>query len=344
MDSRTARLSLHAVDELEAQRIRDRAPQPGDAWAADYPFEGDLAATVGFLRATEQNGEQRPFGYYQIRLQSDGLAIGGVGFKGPPDGEVVEIGYGLAPSARGHGYAAAALGSLMQIAADLGVTTIRADTDLDNVASQRTLEHAGFHQVEADSSCITTRSVSAKCGRSRNALLRLRACVSQTKDPQATQLQMPSQPESPPPTAGVPAHPLLRCLTPWFGLHGCSGRAAVAGQILCSDARREGTASTSPTRAAGRPLSGRTCCTQRAAPWGRRPWAGWRYGDFGGAGRKRWLGLDQINVAVRRSCIHRLPGRTRRPRAVPRVGRERAAHGRSAATKWPRNRVRVALY
>jgi len=176
MDSRTARLSLHAVDELEAQRIRDRAPQPGDAWAADYPFEGDLAATVGFLRATEQNGEQRPFGYYQIRLQSDGLAIGGVGFKGPPDGEVVEIGYGLAPSARGHGYAAEALGSLMQIAADLGVTTIRADTDLDNVASQRTLEHAGFHQVEADSSCITTRSVSAKCGRSRNALLRLRAC------------------------------------------------------------------------------------------------------------------------------------------------------------------------
>ncbi len=39
----------------------------------------------------------------------------------------------------------------MQIAADLGVTTIRADTDLDNVASQRTLEHAGFYQVEADS-------------------------------------------------------------------------------------------------------------------------------------------------------------------------------------------------
>jgi len=151
MDSRTARLSLHAVDELEAQRIRDRAPQPGDAWAADYPFEGDLAAIGGFLRATEQNGEQRPFGYYQIRLQSDGLAVGGVGFKGPPDGEVIEIGYGLAPSARGHGYAAEALGSLMQIAADLGVTTIRADTDLDNVASQRTLEHAGFHQVDADS-------------------------------------------------------------------------------------------------------------------------------------------------------------------------------------------------
>jgi len=175
VDPRTARLSLQAVDKVEAQRIRDRALQPGDAWAADYPFEGDLAAIGGFLRATEQNGEQRPFGYYQIRLRSDGLAVGGVGFKGPPDAESVEIGYGLAPSARGHGYAAEALGYLVQIAADLGVTTIRADTDLDNVASQRTLEHADFHQVAADSELFTTRPVSAKCGRSRNALLRPRA-------------------------------------------------------------------------------------------------------------------------------------------------------------------------
>ena len=55
MDYRTARLSLRAVDEMEAQRIRDRVPQPGDAWAADYPFEGDLAAIGAFLRATEQN-------------------------------------------------------------------------------------------------------------------------------------------------------------------------------------------------------------------------------------------------------------------------------------------------
>jgi RimJ/RimL family protein N-acetyltransferase len=151
VDYRTERLSLHAIDELAARRIHDRAPHSDDAWAADYPFEGDLAAIGSFLRATKQNGEQRPFGYYQIRRQSDGLAIGGVGFKGPPDGGVAEIGYGLVPSARGHRYATEAVEALVQIAAGLGVTTIRADTDLDNVASQRTLEHAGFYQVEADS-------------------------------------------------------------------------------------------------------------------------------------------------------------------------------------------------
>lgn len=125
MDSRTARLSLHAIDELEARRIHDRAPRPGDSWEADYPFEGDLAAIGSFLRATEQNGEHRPFGYYQVRRQSDGLAIGGVSFKGLADGGVVEIGYGLVPSARGHGYATEAVQCLVQLAAGLGVRTIR---------------------------------------------------------------------------------------------------------------------------------------------------------------------------------------------------------------------------
>jgi RimJ/RimL family protein N-acetyltransferase len=38
----------------------------------------------------------------------------------------------------------------MEIAAGAGVTTIRADTELGNTASRRTLENAGFHQVSAD--------------------------------------------------------------------------------------------------------------------------------------------------------------------------------------------------
>lgn len=152
MGARTARLTLHAVDALEARRIRDRAPDAGDAWAADYPFDGDLAATASLLRATERQGDQGPFGYYQVRRLSDGLAVGGVGFKGCPDAGAVETGYGLAPSARGCGFAREALGSLIRIAVDLGVTTLRADTDRDNVASQRTLEQAGFHRVDEDDS------------------------------------------------------------------------------------------------------------------------------------------------------------------------------------------------
>jgi len=149
LDLETSRLILHAVDEPEARRIVARTPAPTDAWAADYPFDGDLAALGSFLRASEQRGEQRPFGYYQIIRASDGLAIGGAGFKSAPADASVELGYGLAPSARGHGYAAEAVAALLAIAADNGVDVVTAETTDDNIASQRTLVHAGFTHVGA---------------------------------------------------------------------------------------------------------------------------------------------------------------------------------------------------
>ena len=149
-DIRTSRLALHAIDVAEAERIVARSAGPADTWADDYPFEGDVGAVGGFLRATATHGEQRPFGYYRITRLSDGRAIGGLGFKGQPDGGCVEIGYGLAPSARGHGYAAEAVTAILTVAADHGLFRVIADTDLDNIASQRTLIRAGFRLVSTD--------------------------------------------------------------------------------------------------------------------------------------------------------------------------------------------------
>lgn len=149
-DLRTSRLLLHAVDVPEAERIASRTSGPTDAWSEDFPFEGDVGAVGGFLRASAANGEQRPFGYYRISLLAGGLAIGGIGFKGGPESGSVEIGYGLAPSARGHGYAAEAVVALLHVAAGHGVATVIADTTPENVASQRTLIRAGFRLVGTD--------------------------------------------------------------------------------------------------------------------------------------------------------------------------------------------------
>ena len=149
-DIRTSRLQLHPIDVAEAERIVARSAGPADTWADDFPFDGDVGAVGGFLRATAACGEQRPFGYYRITRLADGGAIGGLGFKGQPDGACVEIGYGLAPSARGHGYAAEAVIALLTVAADHGVSRVIADTTLDNVASQRTLVRAGFRLVSTD--------------------------------------------------------------------------------------------------------------------------------------------------------------------------------------------------
>jgi RimJ/RimL family protein N-acetyltransferase len=149
-DVRTSRLELHAIDVAEANRIVAQSAGPGDTWADDYPFEGDVGAVGGFLRATATHGEQRPFGYYRITRLADGRAIGGLGFKGRPVGGRVEIGYGLAPSARGHGYAAEAVVALLTVAAGNGVSRVLANTTLDNTASQRTLTRAGFRLMSTD--------------------------------------------------------------------------------------------------------------------------------------------------------------------------------------------------
>jgi RimJ/RimL family protein N-acetyltransferase len=147
---RTSRLELHAIDVAEAERIVARSAGPADTWADDFPFEGDVGAVGGFLRATAMYGEQRPFGYYRVTRLADGRAIGGLGFKSQPDGGCVEIGYGLAPSARGHGYAAEAVIALLTVAADHGLSRVIANTTLDNIASQRTLSRAGFRLVSTD--------------------------------------------------------------------------------------------------------------------------------------------------------------------------------------------------
>jgi RimJ/RimL family protein N-acetyltransferase len=158
-DVRTSRLQLHPIDVAEGQRIVTRRAGAADAWADDYPFEGDVGAVEGYLRATAARGEQRPFGYYRITRLADGQAIGGIGFKGQPDGGCVEIGYGLAPSARGHGYAAEAVVALLAIAADHGLSRVIADTTVDNIASQRTLIRAGFRLVDTDGALHHYRSL-----------------------------------------------------------------------------------------------------------------------------------------------------------------------------------------
>ncbi|MDO9381132.1 MAG: GNAT family N-acetyltransferase [Nocardioidaceae bacterium] len=149
-DLRTERLILHPVDVGEAERIAARRPAPGDAWAEDFPFEGDVMGVTMFLRATAAHGDQGPFGHYAIVRTADGRAVGGAGFKGRPQAGSVEIGYGLAPSARGHGYAAEAVRALLDLAREHGVARVVADTDRGNLASQRTLAAAGFARLGTD--------------------------------------------------------------------------------------------------------------------------------------------------------------------------------------------------
>jgi RimJ/RimL family protein N-acetyltransferase len=158
-DLHTERLILHPIDTAEAERIVARQRCPEDSWAQDFPFDGDVIGATAFLRATAASGDQRPFGHYRISRTADGLAIGGVGFKDKPDNGGVEIGYGLVPSARGSGYAEA-VRAVVALARRHGLTRIVANTDEGNIASHRTLEHAGFTRRAGTATYSSTRSSS----------------------------------------------------------------------------------------------------------------------------------------------------------------------------------------
>jgi RimJ/RimL family protein N-acetyltransferase len=71
--------------------------------------------------------------------------VGGCGFKGVPRAREVEIGYGLAPSQRGRGYASAALAELLRMATNLReVDTVVLLIASDNTASEKLAQRAGF--------------------------------------------------------------------------------------------------------------------------------------------------------------------------------------------------------
>ncbi len=149
-DIQTLRLILHPIDVAEGERIISRSAGPTDLWASDFPFEGDVVGAEMFLRATSTFGEQRPFGFYRITRLSDGLAIGGLGFKGVPQEGCVEIGYGLSRSSRGSGYAAEAIAALVALAKNHEVKKVIATTTPGNIASRRSLLRVGFVLESAD--------------------------------------------------------------------------------------------------------------------------------------------------------------------------------------------------
>ena len=152
-DLNTARLRLHPLTAAEGRRVLDAAAAEGDRWAADFPMQDDRDGVDGFVKAAEAGVDRGPFGCYRVD-DPDGVAIGTIGFYGPPDEDgQVTIGYGLVPDARGSGYASEAVGSFVELCrSHPEVRAMLADTESGNVASQRVLEKNGFVFVREDAS------------------------------------------------------------------------------------------------------------------------------------------------------------------------------------------------
>jgi RimJ/RimL family protein N-acetyltransferase len=78
----------------------------------------------------------------------EGDSILGTGmYKHAPDGGMVEIGYGVAPSAEGRGVATSLVHALCDFGFSSGASVIRAHTLPDGFASQRVLSKNGFKLI-----------------------------------------------------------------------------------------------------------------------------------------------------------------------------------------------------
>lgn len=131
----SARLRLILVTPADAADMR--AGRHQDRWHPDYPSRDAIDAS-SLVRAGETWGPRH--------LVADRVAVGSIGFFGPPvDGET-EVGYGLVPAAWGHGYAVEGLRALLAESDRLGVR-VRASVRPENARRIRVLAACGFTEL-----------------------------------------------------------------------------------------------------------------------------------------------------------------------------------------------------
>ena len=156
-----------------------------DAWNADPASSGEFNDFGGTPKPTDREAlakgpmRNERNGQLMVELVDDGRPIGVVGFHavgyGPnPESRAWNIGIGLVPEARGQGYGVEAQALFAAYLFETtAVNRVEAQTDVDNVAEQRSLEKAGFvregtirgaqfragayHDLVAIRSCATKR-------------------------------------------------------------------------------------------------------------------------------------------------------------------------------------------
>jgi RimJ/RimL family protein N-acetyltransferase len=112
-------------------------------WPAYSTEETVRAAYANWARNWQEDGPVRAFA---ARDPGSGVLVGNCELRIGPGG-TGEVSYSTHAGQRGRGYARNALALLVRYAASIGVTRLEANVALDNHASRRVAEAAGFTQA-----------------------------------------------------------------------------------------------------------------------------------------------------------------------------------------------------
>lgn len=133
---RTKRLILDMATDVEMEQL-----------ILSEQDEEMKKAYTEMLEGCQKHPEQRVwYCVWFMKLQDkENTIIGDLCFKGLSADGMVDIGYGIKPEYEGNGYTTEAVKAMVCWAnAQSGVKRIEAETDPDNIASQRVLFKAGF--------------------------------------------------------------------------------------------------------------------------------------------------------------------------------------------------------
>ena len=116
---------------------------------AEWPGEDAVPMLPIWIARRERTPDPGPWCDGVVVRREDGLAVGSVGFKSPPDATgSVEIGYAINRSLRSLGYATETATALVTWALQQpGVRRMTAECLESNPASARVLEKSGFQRV-----------------------------------------------------------------------------------------------------------------------------------------------------------------------------------------------------
>jgi GNAT superfamily N-acetyltransferase len=145
-----ANVTLQPVTRRFAQDVIDGGPVTRSF--ADGALHDRIPQAMGIaIRDIDSGAAAVLPTVWVIVRRADGRIIGDLGTHGPPGSTgCVEIGYSLAPSARGKGIGTAAVAALVgRLAAVPEIGQITAVTGAGNTASRRLLERCGFRLTQA---------------------------------------------------------------------------------------------------------------------------------------------------------------------------------------------------